>query len=166
MVEVDTVADADFLLMASFGQDPPPRAAFDELFAEARQRGLTLVCANPDVKGVSARGLISAPGALAADYAAAGGRVVYIGKPHPLIYRHVLETLAPLPPARVLAVGDSLAHDVAGAKGAGLAAAFVIEGIHKEELGDPADRAFASRLATLARCEGARPDYVLRRLAW
>ncbi|HEY9539195.1 MAG TPA: HAD hydrolase-like protein, partial [Kiloniellaceae bacterium] len=86
--------------------------------------------------------------------------------PHPPIYRHVLQSLAPLPPARVLAVGDSLAHDVAGAKGVGLAAALVVEGIHQEELGDPDDAAFAGRLATLEGREGAKPDYLLRHLAW
>lgn len=166
VVEAREVAEADFLLVASFGQNPPPRAAFDEILAEAGRRSMTLVCANPDVKGVSPTGLIHAPGALAADYEAAGGKVVYIGKPHPLIYRHVLETLAPLPPGRVLAVGDSLAHDVAGAKGVGLAAAFVIEGIHRDELGDPAGAAFRSRLADIEQREQARPDYLLRRLAW
>jgi len=163
---VETAADADFLLLAGLGLDPPPRTAFASAFAEARQHNLTLVCANPDVKGVSAKGLIHAPGAFAADYEAMGGRVVYIGKPRPLIYRHVLQKLAPLPPARVLAVGDSLAHDVAGAQGVKVAAALVIEGIHKEELGDPEEVGFAERLAALERRDGARPDYLLRRLAW
>jgi HAD superfamily hydrolase (TIGR01459 family) len=165
--EVAQVAEADFLLVASFGQDPPPREAFTKILDAARRRGLTLVCANPDVKGVSSTGLIHAPGALAADYEAAGGKVVYIGKPHPLIYRHVLQSLAPLPPGRVLAIGDSLAHDIAGAAGVGLAAALVIEGIHHEELGTCADgEAFASRLAALERRHLARPDYLLQRLAW
>lgn len=162
----ETAAEADFLLLAGLGLDPPPRTAFATVFADARQRGLTLVCANPDVKGVSAKGLIHAPGAFAADYEALGGRVVYIGKPYPLIYRHVLEKIAPLPPARVLAVGDSLAHDIAGARGAGLASAFVIGGIHEDDLGDPEDAGFAGRVEALERREGAHPDYLLRRLSW
>ncbi|GAB4394375.1 MAG: TIGR01459 family HAD-type hydrolase [Kiloniellaceae bacterium] len=169
-LEIDEAAsaeEADFVMVASFGQDPPPRDAFDAVLAVARRRGLTLVCANPDVKGVSPDGLIHAPGALAADYEAAGGRVVYIGKPHPLIYRHALRELAPVPPGRVLAVGDSLSHDIAGAQGVGVASALVIEGIHQEELGTPADGpAFESRLAALERRYHARPDYVLARLNW
>lgn len=166
IVEAERAAEADFLLLASFGRNPPPRGSFDAPLAEARQRGLALVCANPDMKGVTADGLIDAPGALAAAHEAAGGRVIYVGKPHPLIYRHVLEARAPLAPARVLAVGDSLAHDIAGAKGVGLAAALVIGGIHREALGDPEDGDFASRLAALERSEAAQPDYLLQRLAW
>lgn len=160
----EDIAAADFLLLASLGLDPLPRSAFSAVFDEAHTRNLTLVCANPDIKGVSAAGLIHAPGALAADYAALGGRVVYIGKPHPLIYRHVLDRLEPQ--ARVLAIGDSLAHDIAGARSVGLASAFVLGGIHQDDLGDPQDADFAARLAALEQREGARPDYLLRRLAW
>jgi HAD superfamily hydrolase (TIGR01459 family) len=166
-VEATTVAEADFLLVASFGQAPPPREAFEAILREAMSRDLTLVCANPDVKGVSPGGLIPAPGALAAAYEADGGRTVYVGKPHPLIYRQVLAEIAPLTPGRILAVGDSLDHDIAGAAGVGLAAALVIGGIHREELGDPDEGdAFASRLAALERRHCARPDYLLRRLTW
>jgi HAD superfamily hydrolase (TIGR01459 family) len=167
VTEVGDVAAADFLLVASFGQTPPPLENFAAVLAAARRRGLTLVCANPDVKGVSPDGLIHAPGALAAGYEAAGGKVVYIGKPHPLIYRHVLNNLAPLAPGRVLAVGDSLAHDIAGAQGVEIASALVIEGIHREELGDPGDgETFESRLAALERRDHARPDYLLKQLRW
>ncbi|WP_193369884.1 TIGR01459 family HAD-type hydrolase [Pelagibius marinus] len=167
VAEAASVEEADFVMVASFGQEPPPRGAFDDVLAAARRRGLTLVCANPDVKGVSPKGLIHAPGAVAADYEAAGGKVVYIGKPHPLIYRHVLQNLSPVPPSRVLAVGDSLSHDIAGAQGVGIASALVIEGIHQEELGDPGQtQAFDSRLAALERRYHAQADYLLRRLAW
>jgi HAD superfamily hydrolase (TIGR01459 family) len=167
VTEAADVEEADFLLLASFGRTPPPRDAFDDVLAEARARGLALLCANPDVRGFRPEGLIPAPGAFAADYEAAGGKVIYIGKPHPLIYRHVLAALAPLPASRMVAVGDSLAHDIAGAQGVGLAAALVIEGIHREELGNPLDGgAFDSRLAALERQHHARPDYLLRRLAW
>jgi len=169
--EAGSVEEADFLLVASFGQNPPPPETFAAILATARRRGLTLVCANPDVTGITAAGLQQAPGALAADYAAAGGKVVYIGKPHPLIYRHVLQVLAPITSGRVLAVGDSLAHDIAGAQGVGISSALVIEGIHRQELGIPDASAtggpvFESRLAALQRRYHAQPDYLLRSLAW
>ena len=169
-LDIDEAArpeDADFLMVASFGQNPPPRDAFEAILETARARNLTLVCANPDVKGVSPDGLIHAPGALAADYAAAGGRVVYIGKPHPLIYQHAVKKSVKISPRRILAVGDSLSHDIAGAQRVGIASALVIEGIHHEELGNPAEAAaFESRLAALEQRYHARPDYVMRQLAW
>jgi hypothetical protein len=43
----------------------------------------------------------------------------------------------------------------------------VIEGIHRDELGDPGDgEAFESRLAALERRDHARPDYLLKQLRW
>jgi HAD superfamily hydrolase (TIGR01459 family) len=164
--EAASVAEADFLLLASFGQNPPPRSAFDDIFGAALERGLTLVCANPDFRGVTRQGLILAPGALAADYQAAGGRVLFIGKPYQEIYRHVLKSLAPVPPARVLAVGDSLAHDIAGARAAGLASVLVLQGVHAEELGNPSEAGFGDRLAFLQERHGAVPNYLLQGLVW
>lgn len=164
---VDDAGEADFMLLASFGDRPPPVDAFDETFAAAGERKLALVCANPDIKGIAGPGLHAAPGALAARYEKDGGRVVYIGKPHPLIYRAALAGLAPLAPGRVLAVGDSLAHDIAGATTAGLASAFVLNGIHRKDLGgSPASPGFDGRLAALMHEHRAEPDYLLPSLTW
>ena len=164
---VGEAAAADFLLLASFGDSLPRSDAFDETFAAAGERGLTLVCANPDIKGIAGSDLHAAPGALAARYEKTGGRVIYVGKPHPLIYRAALDSLAPLAPERILAVGDSLAHDVAGAAAVGLASAFVLSGIHREELGDAMHAPdFHDRLAALMRRHRAQPDYLLPSLTW
>src|SRR3546814_5330455 len=43
IIEATSVGEADFLLVASFGQQPPPRDAFDAVLAEARSRGLTQI---------------------------------------------------------------------------------------------------------------------------
>lgn len=164
---VEDVAEADFLLLATFGDRLPSEGAFDETLAAARGADLTLVCANPDITGIAGDRFHQAPGALAKAYEQQGGRVIYIGKPHPLIYREALKAIAPVPTKRVLAVGDSLAHDVAGAAGVGVASALIVQGIHREELGDPERTAdFDSRLAGLTRRHKASPDFLLRRLAW
>lgn len=57
--------------------------------------------------------LVAMPGTLASVYAAAGGHVVLMGKPAPLIYAAAAEALG-LSAGELLAVGDSLEHDVAG----------------------------------------------------
>ena len=57
--------------------------------------------------------LVAMPGSLAAAYARCGGPVVLMGKPAPLIYAACAELLG-LPPSQLLAVGDSLEHDIGG----------------------------------------------------
>jgi ribonucleotide monophosphatase NagD (HAD superfamily) len=76
-------------------------------------------------------------GALAVRYQELGGEVRSIGKPDPAIYDLVMSELD-LPRGRVLAVGDSLRTDIAGAAAAGIDSIWVLGGIHGTELaGDP-----------------------------
>ena len=119
-------------------------------------RGLTMICANPDI--VIHRGdvLIYCAGALARRYEELGGPVVYAGKPHRPIYSRALALAerargAPLDRRRVLAIGDGMKTDVAGAAAAGLDALFVTHGIHRAALhgddpGRPADALELRRL--------------------
>lgn len=72
-------------------------------------------------------------GSLAQRYAELGGKVFYCGKPQLPIYRECFTRLK-LMPSSVLAIGDSLMTDVAGANFAGLDVAWVTNGIHLEEL--------------------------------
>jgi ribonucleotide monophosphatase NagD (HAD superfamily) len=53
--------------------------------------------------------------------------VEWIGKPHAAIYHHALARLGN--PARVLCVGDSAEHDVAGGRGAGLSTLLIMTGV-------------------------------------
>ena len=73
------------------------------------------------------------PGTLARHYASRGSQVVLMGKPAPAIYSAALELLQ-LPPGEVVAVGDSLEHDIGGAQAAGVDALFVLGGIHREDV--------------------------------
>ncbi|EFJ42426.1 hypothetical protein VOLCADRAFT_44669, partial [Volvox carteri f. nagariensis] len=104
-----------------------------EAAARAGVRPPPLVVANPDVVTVDGTELVAMPGSLAAVYSAAGGPVVLMGKPAPLIYSACGELLR-LPAGDILAVGDSLEHDVAGAVAAGIDCLFIAGGIHSGEL--------------------------------
>jgi HAD superfamily hydrolase (TIGR01459 family) len=159
-----TVAAADFVLLAGVDwENNPPVESYDALLQAALRRGLPMLCANPDRVGVSASGLTLAPGAVAARYAAMGGTVRYVGKPHPEVYRDCMAALGGLRPERIVAVGDSFEHDIAGAAGAGLASVLVTGGIHAEAL---APGAAGGGLAAMAKAWGVAPDWTLPALRW
>ncbi|EFN54474.1 hypothetical protein CHLNCDRAFT_11074, partial [Chlorella variabilis] len=103
------------------------------LDACAARGGVPMVVANPDVVTVAGTELRVMPGTLARHYASRGSQVVLMGKPAPAIYSAALELLQ-LPPGEVVAVGDSLEHDIGGAQAAGVDALFVLGGIHREDV--------------------------------
>jgi HAD superfamily hydrolase (TIGR01459 family) len=98
----------------------------------ARERSLKLLCANPDI--VVDRGDTRewCAGAIAEMYTQMGGTSLYFGKPHPPIYYLARQRLAELGAdhdATVLAVGDGIATDVAGAIGEDLDVVYVTGGL-------------------------------------
>ncbi len=98
----------------------------------ARERGLKMLCANPDKVVDLGHKRIFCAGALAEAYAEMGGEVLYFGKPHPPIYdlaRKRLAALADVAPDEVLCIGDGPETDIAGAAAEGLDALFVTEGL-------------------------------------
>ena len=120
--------------------------AMRELLKRAAARNLPLIVANPDVVTVGGdAGLLPMPGTLAKWYAemvTTDGAVRLMGKPDRIIYDRVLEMTGTgdtedtkYSPEDVVAVGDSLEHDVAGANDAGVDSVFVCGGIHAKELG-------------------------------
>ena len=114
-------------------------------------QGLTLpaICCNPDRLMLTPQGLMPAPGAIAALYEEMGGSVTWIGKPYPAIYREAARLIGN--PARILCIGDSAEHDVAGGRNAGFATLLVMQGVSAGQ--DP---------ATLV----PQPDYVMDRFQW
>ncbi|MBV7410570.1 TIGR01459 family HAD-type hydrolase [Maritimibacter sp. DP1N21-5] len=105
----------------------------------AKEKGLPLLCANPDI--VVDRGDTRewCAGAVAALYAGMGGESLYFGKPHPPIYdlaRRRLAALGTLPPdSRILAVGDGILTDIKGALGEDIDSLFITGGLAREETG-------------------------------
>ncbi|MCW5593282.1 MAG: TIGR01459 family HAD-type hydrolase [Burkholderiales bacterium] len=164
---VSAVGEADFL--AAIGIDSPRRNLAD-YEAELRggiARGLPMICANPDIARFHEGRLVEATGVLARRYEELGGEVFYHGKPWPAIYASCLAALPDCAPGRVVAVGDSIEHDVLGARRAGLPSAFVAGGIHAGELGvahggEPS----ASAWREFERQAIAKPDYRLPAFVW
>jgi len=164
---VARVEDADFLVVIGIDSPRLGVADYEARLAAGASRRLPMICANPDITRVSPEGLVDAPGALARRYQDLGAEVFYHGKPYPAIYDSCLKAVAGCRRDRVIAVGDSIEHDVVGAQGAAIPCAFVSGGIHLADLGVawgelPEPDSWRRFL------EGAiaRPEYLLPAFVW
>jgi len=166
-------AEADLVVCTGLFDDraETPDDYRDELTRLAT-RGLTMICANPDLVVESGNRLIPCAGLLAAAYADLGGAVVYAGKPHRPVYEAALAVAASLdggPPddkGRVIAIGDAIRTDIAGASAFGIASLLVARGIHAEELGVTADHHTLGDIAEWLGRQAVHPDGVIERLVW
>jgi len=106
-------------------------------FLYAKQKGLKLLCANPDI--IVDRGDVRewCAGALAALYTEMGGESLYFGKPHPPIYDLARRRLAALPNSqsdpRIIAIGDGIGTDVLGGLQEDLDVLFISGGLAAAE---------------------------------
>ena len=138
---------ADYVVCTGLFDDARETPAdYEKSLQAMAARGLTMICANPDLVVHRGADLIFCAGALAQRYEAIGGQVVYTGKPHAPIYDEALARAAktrgqPIDKARVLAIGDAMRTDIAGASAQGIDALFITSGIHREDLNRPGEAA-------------------------
>jgi len=137
------VEAASYILCTGlFDDEIETPADYSDRLAALAARGLPFICANPDLVVHRGGDEIYCAGALAQAYEALGGATIYAGKPHAPIYAAALAAAgaargAPLERSRVLAIGDAMRTDIAGAARQGLDALFVTSGIHREDLHGP-----------------------------
>jgi HAD superfamily hydrolase (TIGR01459 family) len=160
-------ADAAEVIVCSglFDDSQETPQDYAELFAGLVARRVPMICANPDLIVERGDKLVYCAGALAAEYAALGGKVSYAGKPHWPVYERALAAIdalrgRPVARDRVLAIGDGIETDLRGAYGAGLRSVFIASGIHAPEGLSPAV------LQELFRSRPFRPVAALPALAW
>ena len=125
---------ADFILNTGVESANDKVEDFENILRAGAARGLPMVCANPDLVVIHRGKAEICAGAIALRYEQLGGPVQYFGKPHPPIYRDCFALLGVSDRRRILAVGDSLRTDIAGANAADLDGLLVLGGIHQEEL--------------------------------
>ncbi|NRA99995.1 MAG: TIGR01459 family HAD-type hydrolase [Rhodobacteraceae bacterium] len=103
----------------------------------AKQKGLKLLCANPDIVVDRGESREWCAGAVAALYTEMGGESLYFGKPHPPVYDLARRRLAALGTAiadsRILAIGDGIMTDVKGALGEDIDSLFITGGLAAAE---------------------------------
>ncbi|MDI3468601.1 MAG: HAD superfamily protein involved in N-acetyl-glucosamine catabolism [Pseudolabrys sp.] len=130
-------------------------------------RRLFMVCGNPDVVVERGHELVYCAGAIADLYQSMGGEVLYAGKPYRPIYDLALSRVkGKMPPLnRVLAIGDSLRTDLAGANAVGIDFLFITSGIHAVDFGTRDDPDAAALQAAFTAAERP-PRAVMRKLSW
>ena len=95
-------------------------------------------------------GTFPGAGAIASLYEELGGAVTRIGKPYPGIYAAAARLVGSRAPREVLCIGDSVEHDIVGARGFGACAALFKTGI----LADMSEAQIAAECAKY----GVTPD--------
>ncbi len=113
-----------------------PKAEPSEMrsaFLFAKQKGLKLLCANPDIVVDRGHEREWCAGALAQLYTEMGGQSLYFGKPYPPIYDLALRHLAVLDSnigkERILALGDGIQTDIKGATSEDIDSLFITGGL-------------------------------------
>jgi len=142
LLRATNLAAADFLFAVGVAGSPQSTVEYEEVLQEAAGRGLPMVCANPDIWVVRNGVMGIAPGAVAARFEELGGKVIYFGKPYQAVYRRCFDILQGIAPRRIVAVGDALITDIAGAEAQKIDSLLVAGGIHQSQLKDiPEDSA-------------------------
>jgi HAD superfamily hydrolase (TIGR01459 family) len=146
-------AEADLVIISGSQGDRISLAEYERRIAPAARRRAPCLCTNPDRLILTPEGTFPGPGAIAGLYEELGGSVTWIGKPHPGIYAAAARLVGSPDPSAVLCVGDSIEHDIVGARRFGAAAALVRTGI----LAGVPEAELAAELARY----GVAPDVIL-----
>jgi HAD superfamily hydrolase (TIGR01459 family) len=160
--------EADYIVCTGLLDDDTETAEdYRGMMLKARERNLPLICANPDIVVERGDRLIYCAGAVAELYRELGGEVTFYGKPHRPIYERAMELAAArkghtVPLKRVLAIGDSVRTDIAGAHGFGIDCLFLTRGIHADDFAgvDELDPSLVKELF------GQPPRALMRELKW
>ncbi len=164
---VDDPHTADFLCVVGFERDTGIYESQARCLDAALARGLPMVCANPDFARLTPRGLVEAPGVVAREYERRGGTVLWHGKPHASVYAASRALMGDIPWDRVVAVGDSVEHDIRGARGAGLRSVLIAGGVHINALGAPFGMLpTPAQWREFVRRAVVEPDYLCARFSW
>ena len=131
---VENIENADFIL----GCTPFNKKEiidFIPLLNEAKNNNLPFICANPDFETIekNQEKLIFCMGAIAELYKSIGGEIFILGKPSIEIYNQIFKKFKHIDKSRILAIGDSLHHDIKGAKNFGVDSLLITStGIHQD----------------------------------
>jgi len=150
-----------------FNDETETPETYVEILALLKRRGVDMVCANPDITVERGGRIIYCAGALAKAFEDIGGTVAYAGKPYLPVYDLAFERLIalraePVTRDEVLAIGDGIGTDIAGAAAAGIASIYVASGVHA----GPGGRIDEASVEAIFSGIAGRPIAAMNGLAW
>lgn len=163
---VDSIEQAGWILLGGIDDARSP-SFYEDIIEEGVARKLPLVCTNPDLTRITPNGLQPSAGAIAQAYQERRGKVHFIGKPYPEIYRHCLNLVPNVSASRILAVGDSIHHDIVGGQSVGINTLLTLSGVHADHFIDTIDPSEANRrIRKISGSLGALPDWAVPTFQW
>ena len=127
---VKKVSDASFILNTGPWEEGATVSDYAKILEEGVAHNIPMICANPDQIVIRGGHKMICAGKVAAKYESLGGFVKYHGKPGIDVYKKCLLSLKTKKIDRVVAIGDSLDNDIAGAFKAGIESILILDGIH------------------------------------
>ena len=130
---VSNIDEANFILACTPFINMEP-LDYIPILKKALDNNLLMFCANPDYVTIEKNNEknIFCMGTIADLYDHMGGKVIILGKPSKEIYEKSTKSFKDLDLRRIIAIGDSLDHDILGALNFGIDSLLISSGIHKE----------------------------------
>lgn len=157
LIGVNEIEEADIILATHMDENHLDVTPYMPLFCHAIERNITLVCANPDKYIIQNEHKKARVGLLSELYHKMGGRIIEVGKPHPIMFEEVMMAHAGKP---ALLIGDSLVTDIHAAANLKIDSLFIMSGYHSHEIH------IGVSLSSLYQHYGIAPTYVCEQLYW
>jgi len=130
---VNDIRDANFILACTPYKNSLPMD-YISILNEAYKNKMLMFCANPDFETVEKvdNKNIFCMGTIAQLYQDMGGNVIILGKPSQEIYHEATKCVNSYQKYQMVAIGDSLFHDILGANKFGIDNVLITSGIHAD----------------------------------
>jgi len=130
---VSKVNDANFILACTPFENTEP-IDYIPILKDAVDMNIIMFCANPDFVTIEKNNdkNMYCMGTIADLYDHMGGRVVILGKPSKEIYKVSCKKIQDFNKSKIVAIGDSLDHDILGANNFNIDSVLISSGIHKD----------------------------------
>jgi HAD superfamily hydrolase (TIGR01459 family) len=159
LIESEEVEKADIILAIHMDENLLIPDPYVPLFKQAINRDLLFICANPDKYIMEYDIKRARVGILSELYRVMGGRVIEVGKPHPIMFEEVMT--AHLGKSTLL-IGDSLVTDIRAAQYIGIDSLLITKGYHQEEFHSVAE----VKRGAIYETYGIAPTFVCEELCW